>query len=60
MNELPTQDEVNQFLDGVKELGVVNMFGAGTYIQDQFDTTKHDANRFLMEWMSTFEERQDD
>ena len=60
MSELPTQDEVNQFLNHVKELGVVNMFGVGHYIQEQFDVTKYDANRFLSEWMSSFEERQDD
>ena len=59
MDELPTQDEVNQFLDHVRELGVFNMFGAGNYIQEQFDIGSKDATRFLSEWMSTFEERQD-
>lgn len=59
MNELPTQDEVNQFLDHVRELGVVNMFGVGNYIQEQFDIGSQDATRFLSEWMDTFEERQD-
>ena len=58
MNEVPTQDEVNVFLDALRESGSVNMFGVGCSIQDQFGITKYEANRFLQTWMNTFEERQ--
>ena len=58
MNEVPTQDEVNVFLDALRESGSVNMFGAGSSIQDQFGITKYEANRFLQTWMTTFEDRQ--
>tara|TARA_R110002012_G_scaffold230386_1_gene403105 strand:+ start:54 stop:236 length:183 start_codon:yes stop_codon:yes gene_type:complete len=58
MNEVPTQDEVNVFLDDLRESGSVNMFGAGSSIQDQFGITKYEANRFLQVWMNTFGERQ--
>lgn len=59
MNELPTQDEVNIFLDNLRESGLVNMFGAGANIQKMFDVTKYDANRFLQTWMETFGDRHD-
>ena len=58
MNEVPTQEEVNVFLDALRESGAVNMFGAGSSIQQQFDVTKYEANRFLQTWMTTFDERQ--
>jgi len=58
MGEVPTQNEVNVFLDDLRESGSVNMFGAGSSIQDQFDITKYEANRFLQVWMTTFGERQ--
>ena len=53
----PTQDEVNNFLDMLRRTGVTNMFGATPYIQEQFNTTKYDAQRFLLKWMETFSER---
>jgi hypothetical protein len=33
------------------------MYGAGPYIQEVFDVSKYDANRFLMNWM---EDREND
>ena len=57
MNELPTQNEVNVFLDDLRESGSVNMFGAGASIQEMFGVTKYDANRFLQTWMETFGDR---
>ena len=55
-----TQDQVNVFLDNLRESGVTNMFGAGSYIQEEFGVTKYDANRFLTKWMDTFGERHSD
>ena len=54
---LPTQHEVNIFLDVVRSSGVTNMFGAGSYIQEHFGVSKYEAKDFLMEWMNTFSER---
>lgn len=53
----PTQDEVNVYLDSIRAAGVVNMFGAGPYIQDRFDVTRHEARDYLLKWMDTFGER---
>lgn len=54
---LPTQNEVNIFLDVVRSSGVTNMFGAGSYIEEHFDVNRRQARDFLMEWMRTFSER---
>ena len=54
---MPTQHEVNIFLDIVRSSGVTNMFGAGSYIEEHFKVSKYEARDFLMEWMNTFEER---
>lgn len=56
---LPTQGEVNLFLDVVRSSGVTNMFGAGSYIEDHFGVHRSEARAFLMEWMKTFSERCD-
>ena len=55
-----SQDQVNVFLDNLRESGVTNMFGAGSYIQEEFGVTKYDAQRFLIKWMQTFGERHSD
>ena len=54
---IPTQHEVNIFLDVVRSSGVTNMFGAGSYIQEHFGVSKYEARDFLSEWMRTFSER---
>jgi hypothetical protein len=56
-HDLPTQEEVNKFLNILRESGESNMFGAGPYIQENFKITRYDANRFLVKWMETFKER---
>ena len=50
----PTQDQVNSFLDELRESGSTNMFGATPYIQKQFGITKYDAQRFLVNWMENY------
>jgi hypothetical protein len=59
-NTQPTQVAVDIFLDTLRESGESNMFGAGRYIQERFGITKYDANRFLVKWMETFKERDND
>lgn len=46
--------EHKDYLDDLRESGVTNMFGAGSYLQDEFGITKYDANRILMAWMKSF------
>ena len=52
-----TTNEHYEFLDMLKETGLVNMFGAGSHLMDHFDLTKYEANRILISWMETYEER---
>ena len=56
--ELPSQRDVNIFLDVVRSSGVTNMFGAGSYIEEHFDVNKYQAREYLHTWMKTFGERQ--
>ena len=49
--------EMLEFLDQLRESGVVNMFGAAPDLVDEFDLTKREARAVLGEWMRTFGER---
>ncbi len=57
MTNEPQQEVVNKFLNILRLSGITNMYGAGPYIQEVFDVSKYDANRFLMNWM---EDREND
>ena len=60
MNEYTDDDfeqEVFEYLDELRESGVTNMFGAASYIQDEFGTDRKQSRKYLLKWMSTFEER---
>ena len=57
-NELPTQDEVNGFLDGIKASGQENMFVACNNIMEKWpEVSQYNAQRFLIEWAHTYNER---
>jgi len=51
------QEQVNYFLDELRESGVTNMFGAAPYIVEEFGVTRQEAKDLLLNWMQTFEER---
>tara|TARA_E500000318_G_scaffold60618_1_gene56247 strand:- start:284 stop:466 length:183 start_codon:yes stop_codon:yes gene_type:complete len=46
--------EVYEFLDDLRESGVVNMFGATTDLMNEFDMDKKEARGYLMTWMQNF------
>ena len=46
--------EHKMYLDGLRESGVVNMFGAGQYLQEAFGLEKREARAILKEWMKTY------
>jgi len=54
---MPTQAEVNEYLDELRESGETNMYGAASYIEDAFDLDKKTARQMLTEWIRTFGER---
>ena len=51
------QNEVNEFLDDLRESGETNMFGAGPHVMEEFMVDRREAKAFVMEWMRTFEAR---
>ena len=54
---MPTEDQIFEYLDELRESGVTNMFGAPQYLIDEFDLDKIDAREYVQKWMNTFEER---
>jgi hypothetical protein len=46
------------FLDHLRQSGVTNMFGAGPYLQEQFDIDRHQAREVVLDWMENFGKQQ--
>ena len=51
------EDEHLDYLDEIRKSGIVNMFGAGTYLQEEFSLSREEARTILKYWMDTFGER---
>ena len=51
------KEMVFKFLDNLRESGAINMFGAGTYVQDAFGLDRWEARDLVLEWMETFSTR---
>jgi hypothetical protein len=51
------KEEMFDYLDNLRESGVVNMFGATPYVQEAFDLTKSEARAILKEWMENYGKR---
>jgi hypothetical protein len=51
------QEQVNYFLDDLRESGATNMFGAVPYIVEEFGFSRREAQEYLVNWMQTFAER---
>ena len=49
-------DEHLVYLDELRESGETNMFGAGSYIEDEFALSRQEARHILTYWMKTFGE----
>ena len=56
MNERPENctDEHLEYLDGLRESGITNMYGGAAYLVDDFDLSKKEARGVLFYWMGTF------
>jgi len=46
--------EIFEYLNGLRESGVCNMFGAGPYVEAAFDYSKDDARDVVTRWMKQF------
>ena len=47
-------NEYYGYLDALRDSGVVNMFGAGAYLQDQFGLSRSEARTILVAWMNQY------
>ena len=47
-------DEYLRFLDGLRESGVTNMYGAAPYLEEMFRLPRAEARQVLTYWMRTF------
>ncbi len=50
-------DEMLTYLDELRESGIINMWGAASFVQNAFDMAAKDAKAVLFYWMHTFSER---
>ena len=55
--QLKYDEKYYEFLDGLRESGVTNMFGATPFLQEEFLVGKEQARKILVDWMETFGER---
>ncbi len=53
----PTKQKMFEYLDDLRESGVVNMFGARPYVAREFGLSSQEASAVLSEWMKTFSDR---
>ena len=50
-------DEHLEYLDDLRESGVTNMYGAGAYLEIDFEINEKEAWIVLSYWMKSFSER---
>jgi hypothetical protein len=43
------------YLDGLRESGATNMFGAGAYVEQVFGVSRREASEIVIQWMEEFE-----
>ena len=43
------------YLENLRRSGVVNMFGAAPYLQDEFGIDKNRAKEILADWMHNYD-----
>jgi uncharacterized protein YciI len=56
-SDLTEYTEHLEYLDELRESGVVNMFGARPYLQQEFGLSKAESGKVLSLWMDTFSQR---
>jgi hypothetical protein len=52
-----TDEDYSDFLLDLRNSGITNMNGAGPYLQAHFHITKVEANKVLINWMKSFENK---
>ena len=47
-------NEYYGYLNALRDSGVVNMFGAGPYLQEQFGLSRSEARTIVIAWMKQY------
>jgi len=55
--DMSMQEQVNDFLNDLRDSGAINMFGAVPYIVEEFGVNKYEARDLLKNWMNSFSHR---
>lgn len=50
------QEEANEYLVMLRDSGVTNMLGAGSWLESVFDVTPKEANELLLNWIESFKD----
>jgi hypothetical protein len=50
----PTKPEIHTYLCALRDSGVVNMWGAGPYLEERFDMPRAEAKQALLDWIASF------
>ena len=53
--EKATEDTMFTYLEGLRQSGVTNMFGAGPYLEREFGLNRAEAKEVLLNWMKSYE-----
>ena len=53
--EKATEDTMFTYLEGLRQSGVTNMFGAGPYLEREFGLDRNEAKEVLMNWKRSYE-----
>lgn len=48
--------EYFEYLDELREIGEMNMFGAAPYLEEEYALSENDARKILNIWMQTYDE----
>lgn len=43
-----------EYLEILRDSGITNMYGAGSYLREMFDITKKQSYEVLKEWMDNY------
>ena len=47
-------NEYYEYLNALRDSGVVNMWGAGAYLQDKFGLSRAEARTIVIAWMKQY------
>ena len=48
------KEEMFDYLETLRQSGIINMFGAAPYLQEAFDIKRAESREILKEWMENY------